>query len=124
CGTPHEIYNNPINLFVASFLGVPLISVFNGILHCGNLKVGKNVILKDQRFQSFNNKEVYVAIRPEGYELKQDGIFEIEGIALENLGRELVLLAKKTESIYKTFQVIIPTYQQEQLNANKINKQK
>ncbi|MDV3153798.1 MAG: ABC transporter ATP-binding protein [Candidatus Phytoplasma australasiaticum] len=123
-GTPYEIYNNPVNLFVASFLGVPLISVFHGILNRGNLKIGENVILQDQRFQSFDNKEVYVAIRPEGYELKKDGIFEIEGIALENLGRELVLLAKKNESIHKTFQIIIPTYQQTQLKADQINKQK
>ncbi|MDO8029965.1 ABC transporter ATP-binding protein ['Planchonia careya' phytoplasma] len=123
-GTPYEIYNNPVNLFVASFLGVPLISVFHGILNRGNLKIGENVILQNQRFQSFDNKEVYVAIRPEGYELKRNGIFEIEGIALENLGRELVLLAKKNESIHKTFQIIIPTYQQTQLKSNQINKQK
>ncbi|MDO8168057.1 ABC transporter ATP-binding protein [Candidatus Phytoplasma melaleucae] len=122
--TSQEIYNNPANLFVASFLGVPHISVFNGVINQGKIKIGETLIFKHEKFKKEINKKVHIAIRPEGYDLDDNGILEIEGIALESLGREMVLLAKKDESIHKNFQIIIPTYKRKDLNLSHINKQK
>lgn len=118
---PREIYNNPANLFVASFLGIPHINVFNGVINNGEVKVGNIVLFKKQELKK-NEKDVYVAIRPEGYILDDKGVFEVKGIAIESLGRETVLLAKKKESLHKIFQIIIPTYKQKDLNFTNINK--
>ncbi|KAB8121717.1 MAG: ABC-type sugar transport system ATP-binding protein [Candidatus Phytoplasma cynodontis] len=121
---PREIYNNPSNLFVASFLGIPHISVFDGVLDKNNVKIGEKIIFKKNNISKNIKQKVYVAIRPEGYILDEKGILEVEGVALENIGRELILIAKNSNSIYKNFQIIIPTYKQKNLDFNNVNKKK
>ncbi|MGE9276667.1 MAG: ABC transporter ATP-binding protein [Candidatus Phytoplasma pruni] len=118
---PREIYNNPANLFVASFLGVPHINIFNGNIDDGEVKVGNTVLFNKSQLKG-QKKDVHIAIRPEGYILEEKGIFEVQGIAIESLGRETVLLAKKSESLHTIFQIIIPTYKQKELNFAHINK--
>lgn len=41
---PQEIYDNPVNLFVAKFLGTPAINVLHGKIENGNLLIGKDAI--------------------------------------------------------------------------------
>jgi len=120
---PKKIYEDPVNLFVASFLGVPHISIFNGQIKDNKLMIGDTVLLTDARFNNMN-QEVHVAIRPEGYNIEDNGLFEVEGIALENIGRELFLLAKHPHSVHKTFQIIIPTYKQKLLDLSHVYKKK
>ncbi|WCA22283.1 ABC transporter ATP-binding protein [Candidatus Phytoplasma oryzae] len=121
---PKEIYNNPSNLFVASFLGIPHISVFNGCLDNDNVKIGDKIIFSYNTKNKIIQKKVHIAIRPEGYILDDKGVFEVEGIALENIGRELILIAKNSNSVYKNFQIIVPTYKQKELDVNNLNKKK
>lgn len=40
-GRPQEVYDNPVNLFVAKFLGTPPINVFNGYVKNEKLYIGK-----------------------------------------------------------------------------------
>lgn len=119
---PKQIYENPVNLFVASFLGVPHISLFNGHIVDDKLMIGDAVISTNVRFKDMKQKEVHIGIRPEGYVVEGNGVLQIEGIALENIGRELFLLAKHPKSIYKTFQIIIPTYKQKLLDLSNVYK--
>jgi multiple sugar transport system ATP-binding protein len=121
---PKEIYNNPYNLFVASFLGIPHISVFNGELVDGKVQIDKKTIFFNSRWVKYPKQKVYVAIRPEGYIAEEKGVLEVEGVTIENIGRELILLAKNSFSIYKTFQIIIPTYKQKDLDLSNVNKKK
>ena len=44
-GQPQDVYDSPINLFVAKFLGTPPINVFEGRVKGGRLLVGDNDIL-------------------------------------------------------------------------------
>ena len=39
-GKPQEVYDNPVNLFVAKFLGTPPINVFEGRIQDGQLYIG------------------------------------------------------------------------------------
>ncbi|WP_323847843.1 MAG: ABC transporter ATP-binding protein [Phytoplasma sp.] len=120
---PKKIYENPVNLFVASFLGIPHISIFNGCILDGKLMIGNKVILEHSRFKNIH-KEIQIAIRPEGYDAEENGVLEVEGITLENIGRELFLLAKHPYSINNNFQIIIPTYKQKSLNLTNVYKKK
>ncbi|WBL31348.1 ABC transporter ATP-binding protein [Candidatus Phytoplasma sacchari] len=120
---PTEIYNNPHNLFVASFLGIPHISIFDGFLEKNNVRIGENIIFSTNQIHNKIQK-VYVAVRPEGYVLDKKGILEVEAVALENIGRELILIAKHSYSTYKNFKIIIPTYKQKELDLTDVNKKK
>lgn len=62
---PQEIYDNPKSLFVAKFLGVPPVAVFNGKIKNGQVYVDKNHVAD---LDSSLNEECFVAIRPEAYE--------------------------------------------------------
>ncbi|TVY12453.1 ABC transporter ATP-binding protein [Candidatus Phytoplasma pini] len=120
---PKEIYDNPSNLFVASFLGVPHISVFHGQLDNGQVKIGETNIFYNSKIKHIK-KEIYIAIRPEGYVLDSNGIFEVEGIAIENLGREIILLAKHKNSLYSNFKIVILNEKQKFFDLFNVNKKK
>lgn len=70
-GAPQDVYDHPNNLFVAKFLGTPQINVFKGEIRDGELFIGKDHVMNVD--PAFNNadgsgkREVYVAIRPEGF---------------------------------------------------------
>ncbi len=44
-GKPQEVYDNPVNLFVAKFLGTPPVNVFEGCVRDGSLYIGKDAVL-------------------------------------------------------------------------------
>lgn len=47
-GKPQEVYDNPVNLFVAKFLGTPPVNVFEGCVRDGRLYIGKDAVLDVQ----------------------------------------------------------------------------
>lgn len=74
-GTPHEVYNNPANVFVAGFIGSPPINFLEGLLtkkddqilfQCSSF----HIPLSQQRcLDDFIGKEVVFGIRPEDVSL-------------------------------------------------------
>ncbi|MFS6555624.1 sugar ABC transporter ATP-binding protein, partial [Parabacteroides distasonis] len=69
-GKPQEVYDSPVNLFVAKFLGTPPINVFRGNIREGVLYIGKDALFNVKGAVS---QEVYVGIRPEGFVLHPQG---------------------------------------------------
>ena len=72
-GSPHELYENPVNLFVAGFIGSPAMNFMAGKLEEGNLRtVIGDLSLTPQLKQSLEHsnagREVIVGIRPENFE--------------------------------------------------------
>ncbi|MBE6548515.1 MAG: ABC transporter ATP-binding protein [Ruminococcaceae bacterium] len=55
-GAPQEIYDNPINLFVAKFLGTPPINVFKGCIHDGKLYIGGEIVPITEEVEVENNE--------------------------------------------------------------------
>ena len=84
-GEPQAIYDEPVNLFVASFLGTPQINVFKGEIKDEKVYVGQDIV-KEAKGQS--NREVYVAIRPEGFVLDPNGQFICDFVNREVMGRD------------------------------------
>lgn len=89
-GKPQEVYDNPINLFVAKFLGTPPINVFKGIVKDETLYIGQDAILD---VTGVSDREVYVGIRPEGFILADDGELCCKLSGVEVMGRDISVIS-------------------------------
>ena len=83
---PQKVYDDPVNLFVAKFLGTPPINVFEGKVAAGKLYIGEEAVLD---IPGVADQEVYAAIRPEGFELEENGLFTCKLTAVEVMGRDI-----------------------------------
>jgi multiple sugar transport system ATP-binding protein len=90
---PQEIYNNPINKFVANFLGTPPINFFNGNVKENKLYINEECVL-DLGEKKLADQEVTVGIRPEGFEVDPKGAMHVECQNIETLGRDISIVAK------------------------------
>lgn len=96
-GTPEEIYENPANLFVASFLGSPQINFFEGRYEKGAfvMENGVRVSLQAEQqkaLESCKNAELVLGIRPEDIHLENEReAFDYQVEVKEMLGHEYVL---------------------------------
>ena len=105
---PQEVYNNPKNLFVAQFLGTPPINVFEGYIKDNGIYIGDDLIYKSNK--KIEDKKVYVAIRPEGFNLHVDKSSEkltCDAEIIEVLGRDLSVVCKSEYCLKPSFKVII-----------------
>ena len=84
-GKPQEVYDDPVNLFVARFLGTPPVNVFDGAVKGGMLRIGDEQVL---RVSGAPDGEVYVGIRPEGFVPDPEGAFSCRKQAVEVTGRD------------------------------------
>ena len=83
---PQKVYDDPVNLFVAKFLGTPPINVFEGKVEGGKLMIGEEAVLD---VPGAADREVYAAIRPEGFELEESGPLTCKLTAVEVMGRDI-----------------------------------
>ena len=90
-GTPEEVYNRPANLFVAQFVGSPVMNVAdvgveNGALSFG---AGAGVSVPEGLIAHLPRQPVKLGIRPEAVRLSHEpgeGLVETETTNLEPLG--------------------------------------
>ena len=85
-GKPQNVYDDPVNLFVAKFLGTPVINVFSGEVKQGNLYLGGEKVLA---VPGVPDQTVTVAIRPEGFIPAEDGELTCGLKAIEVMGRDV-----------------------------------
>lgn len=116
-GTPQEVYDTPVNMFVAGFIGSPAMNFFNVTLNNGvitdghGLKLripeGKNKILVEKGYEG---KQLVFGIRPEDIHSEQVAIqaspeatVTAEVVVSELLGAESMLYTRigDTEFISK-----------------------
>jgi len=89
-GKPQSVYDDPVNLFVAKFLGTPPINVFEGTVKGGKLYIGEDQVLD---VTSIPDQAVDVAIRPEGFLLKEDGALRCQLNRVEVMGRDISVVS-------------------------------
>ena len=89
-GAPQDVYDSPANLFVAKFLGTPPINVFNGEVRDGKLYIGEDAVLD---VPGVDNQEVFVGIRPEGFEVAKDGALHCKLNSVEVMGRDVSIVS-------------------------------
>jgi len=103
-GRPQEVYDNPRNLFVAKFLGTPPINVFEGKVAGGKLYIGADAVLE---VAGVADQEVYVGIRPEGFELAEDGALCCKLSNVEVMGRDVSIVSTNAASLNPVVRSII-----------------
>ena len=89
-GKPQDIYDNPINLFVAKFLGTPPINVFPGNVKNGKLYIGNDEVLD---VAGVDDAEVYVGVRPEGFIPSPKGALNCDLSNIEVMGRDVSIVS-------------------------------
>jgi len=104
-GKPQEVYDDPVNLFVAKFLGTPPINVFAGEVKGGKLYIGDAAVLD----VPVADCEVHVGIRPEGFVLDQNGPLTCKLDRVEVMGRDSSVVAKHAASENPIVRAIIPS---------------
>ena len=94
-GKPQEVYDDPINLFVAKFLGTPPINVFDGRIKRGRLFIGEDDIIAAD---GIADGEVTVGIRPEGFILSENGALTCALRRVEVMGRDISVVSENGAS--------------------------
>ena len=102
-GKPQDIYDSPTNLFVAKVLGTPPINVFKGKVEGGKLFIGEDQVMD----VNVEDKEVYVAIRPEGFILDENGPLVCQLSNVEVMGRDVSVVSRHAASQNETIRSII-----------------
>ena len=103
-GVPQEVYDNPLNLFVAKFLGTPPINVFEGRVQNENLYIGEDEVLP---VPGLEDQDVVVGVRPEGFELAADGKLTCELNNMEVMGRDVSIVSTHPASANPVIRSII-----------------
>ena len=103
-GKPQDVYDDPVNLFVAKFLGTPPINVLEGAVQSGKLLIGGAAVLD---VPGVADQEVIVGIRPEGFELCDDGALECQLSNVEVMGRDVSVVSTHENSMNPVIRSII-----------------
>ncbi|MBR4445631.1 MAG: sn-glycerol-3-phosphate ABC transporter ATP-binding protein UgpC [Solobacterium sp.] len=114
-GTPQEVFNNPVNTFVAGFIGMPRMNMFGGKLlkrngeYCVQIQDSIIQISKDKQknlaAHNIGERDVVVGARPEHIILDNvdgamiDGVVEVSEMMgssvhlhLNSLGRDCIII--------------------------------
>ena len=103
-GEPQQVYDDPANLFVAKFLGTPPINVFNGSVKGGKLYLGSEAVMD---VAGVADQDVYVGIRPEGFELDNNGPLHCRLSNVEVMGRDVSIVCTSDASANPFVRAII-----------------
>lgn len=93
-GTPTEVYNNPLNEFVAQFIGSPSMNVFDATVRGSSITRDSISITFTDEFSLPKKSEVRVGIRPEDmvvHSSPERGEATATVTVVENLGSENLL---------------------------------
>ena len=102
-GKPQEVYDDPVNLFVAKFLGTPPINVLEGKIQQGKLYIGDEAVLSVDA----PNQEVFIGIRPEGFELDEQGSLSCQLNNVEVMGRDVSIVSTNPASLNPVIRSIV-----------------
>ena len=103
-GAPQDVYDDPVNLFVAKFLGTPPINVFDGKVISGKLYIGDTAVLD---VNGIEDTDVTVGIRPEGFVLDNDGPLTCRLKSIEVMGRDVSVVSAHENALVADIRSII-----------------
>ena len=103
-GKPQEVYDDPVNLFVAQFLGTPPISTFAASVREGKLYIGDAPVMD---VAPELEGAVTAAIRPEGFVPDPQGALQCDCRQIEVMGRDTSVVCDHPAFTGATFRAII-----------------
>ena len=118
---PQKVYDNPVNLFVAKFLGNPPINILPGYI--SNKKLYLNDIVLEKI--ALEDQEVMIGIRPEFFDVGEDGKIECTIEIVEHIGRDTMAICRLNNSDLTIRAIVsanrnLESMQQAKLTYNKI----
>ena len=103
-GEPQQVYDDPSNLFVAKFLGTPPINVLEGKVSGGKLYIGDDEVMN---VGDVDDQDVFVGIRPEGFEPSSDGKLKCAVSNIEVMGRDVSVVSTHPASLNPVIRSIV-----------------
>ncbi len=80
-GTPKEVYFNPVNMFVAGFIGEPPMNFIRRRVENGCITIGKSTLNLGEKAKAYEGKEVVFGFRPEAVALgQQENAYTLSGM--------------------------------------------
>jgi len=95
-GKPQDVYDDPVDLFVAKFLGTPPVNVLEGEIKDGKILAGEDTLLS---IKNIENRKVYIGIRPEGFIPDSEGPMKCAMKAVEVMGRDTSVVSEHIASV-------------------------
>ena len=93
---PQNLYLEPENLFVAKFMGNPIINIFEmnkegDALKSKDFSIDLNLLSNDRFKGELNQGKYYVGIRPEYFELSENPLFKVNVESIELIGKDCIV---------------------------------
>ncbi len=111
--TPQRLYDHPVNVFVAAFIGSPSMNLHEASLSGNTLQLGSqtlelddNVFTRCPDLRGFDGKQLIVGIRPEDFD---DAALEDDVTAGRMIRAEVTLTEALGSEIMVHFQLDAPT---------------
>lgn len=89
-GAPLDLYDRPVNRFVAGFIGSPAMNILDGAMTDAGFTLTDGTLLP---FAQGARTAVACGLRPEHVALRGDGI-EVEAVVVESAGAETQVAAR------------------------------
>jgi multiple sugar transport system ATP-binding protein len=88
--TPLNLYDRPVNLFVAGFIGSPQMNLISATPVNGQAKIGEYLVPVDEAAAQKMKGDVVVGVRPEAWRVvgAEDGGLPVEVTVVEELGSD------------------------------------
>ena len=131
---PQIVYEDPINLFVAKFLGTPPINVFEGEVRGGIVYIGEDAGIKAEPDSSWKDGApdaapgvalqdgpVTIGIRPEGFDPEKDGELRCGLTAVEVMGRDTSIVATNAHAANGSIRTIVSTEELAEVSGETVN---
>ena len=89
-GRPLDLFNHPVNRFVAGFIGSPAMNFAKGEVERDAIRLGDSTLipLPKGRFDTHQGQPVEMGIRASHLDVAEDGLIELSAKTVEQLGTE------------------------------------
>ena len=122
-GKPEDIYNEPVNSFVANFIGET--NIFNGVYHEGGSVSFLGATFKSMEYPGFtDNENIEVVVRPEDFDIINESDASLKGtvtscifkgvhyeICADFNGKEIVIHAYEKPEVGSTIGIKVDAYE-------------
>lgn len=118
-GTPHQIYNDPVNTFVARAVGTPAMNLLPGTLQGGRAVLGAGLTFAHPGGPGAEARALIFGVRPEDLHLEPGAATEAQVTDIENHGVEkIVTLSAGGQILRATVPVTMRVARQEQVRLD------
>ncbi len=94
--TPRSLYEKPVNVFVAGFIGSPAMNIFRMPVAADGVHWGESVIPVDRATLADAGQSVDLGVRPENLEITDRGGLAVEVDTVEELGADAYVYGHAT----------------------------